>query len=649
MTLVALRKAFPYLAFAVLAAALLYATSFGTLPRADLAFNNATEVKTVDPAQATGEPEGRVIEGLFEGLLRRKPAPEAPPPSNRENTPVTPQYAAADDMQVSADGRTYTFRIRQSAKWSDGSPVTAHDFVWSWQRMLHPETVSDYKYQLYYIVGAPEYSELKVKSGDRVEVELADRTNRLQTFPRGTIVRGELVEVLEPKDTFEHIADKAKRELEKINQTIYVVETKGERRSFAAKVAEAKKHHPSIDNVEESMWVLPDFGETVGLQAPDDHTLVIKLKNRTPYFADLVAFYPLYPVNRACVEKYGFPDFCKPENLVCNGPFVMQFRRIRDRVRMVKNPHYWDAANVQLETVDALAITSDVAALNMYETGQLDWVTNVPPTVIPELRERADFYSAPALSTYYYRVNCTRKPCDKKLVRQALNLAVNKQKIVERITRGGEMPATALVPPGMKGYMSPKGPEFDPERAKKLLEEAGYPEGHGMPKIELLYNTHEMHQAIAEVVQDDWKRLLGIDVELRQLEWGSYLTAQQSLEYQVARAGWTGDYLDPNTYLDMFITDGAQNQTGWSNQDYDDLVAKAAEEEDAEKRLALLYRAEQILIEEQPIIPFYYYTTKELVKPHISGFYLNLQKFHPLHFMSVDRPMRDAPGSTSQR
>lgn len=648
MSLVAIRKAFPYLAFAMLAAALLYATSFGTLPRADLAFNNATEVKTVDPAQATGEPEGRVIEGLYEGLLRRKPAPDAPPPSTRENTPVTPQFAVADDMQVSADGRTYTFRIRETARWSDGSPVTAHDFVWSWQRMLHPETVSDYKYQLHYLVGAANYSDLKLEVGEPVEVELPDRPKRLQTFPRGTLVRGKLVEIVEPTESFEHIKDKAERELEKIYHTVYRVDCDGVERAFCRKPEAGKDRAEVNQKIEESLWVLPDFSKTVGLEAPDDRTLVVRLKNRTPYFPDLVAFYPLYPVNRRCVETFGYPGFTKPENLVCNGPFQMKFRRIRDRIRMVKNPHYWDFDNVQLETIDAMAISSDVAALNMYETGQLDWVTNVPPTVIPELTQREDFYSAPALTTYYYRVNCTRKPCDKREVRQALNLAIDKRKIVERVTRGGEIPATSLVPPGMTGYTSPSGPAFDPEKARALLAEAGYPQGHGMPKIELLYNTHETHQAIAEVVQDDWKRLLGIDVELRQLEWGSYQTAQQNLQYQVSRAGWTGDYLDPNTFVDMFVTDGANNQTGWSHAEYDQLVASAAEEEDAEKRLALLHRAEEILIEEQPILPIYYYTTKELVKPHVSGFYLNLQKFHPLHFMSVDRARRDGLRGTSK-
>lgn len=618
MSLVALRKAFPYLAFAVLAGAVLYATSFGTLPRADLTFNNATEIKTVDPAKATGEPEGRVIEGLFEGLLRRMPQPGAPPPSNRSNTPYTPQYATADDMQVSEDGKTYTFHIRESAKWSDGSPVTAHDYVWSWMRMLHPETESEYAYQLWYLAGAEDYTSAKLEIGRPVEVELADRPQRSQTFPRGTIVRGVLKEIHKPAGADEKAAYAA---------TVYDIEVDGKLRSFGRQPAAQETP------VEQLQQILPDFEATVGVKATDDHTLVVTLKNRTPYFPQLLAFYPLYPVNRACVEKYGSPDFTRAENLVTNGPYTIQFRRIRDRVRMVKNPHYWNANAVQLDTIDAMAISSDIAALNMYETGQIDWTTNVPPTIIPDLREREDFKTAPILSVYFYRINCARKPLDDKRVRQALNLAMDKQKICERILRAGEQPATHLVPPGIIGYTSPQGAEYNVEKARQLLAEAGFPEGHNFPKIEILYNTHETHQSLAEVVQDDWRQNLGISVELRGLEWGTYQDAQTNSEYQVARAGWNADYSDPNTFLDMFVTGGGNNKTGWSNAQYDQLIAGAAKESDPQLRMSLLQQAEEILIDEQPIIPIAFYMSKEMVRPTVQGHSLNSMKVHPLHLM----------------
>lgn len=624
MSLVALRKVFPYLAFAVLAAAVLYATSFGTLPRADLTFNNATEIKTVDPPKATGEPEGRVIEGLYEGLLRRMPQPGAPLPTNRTNTPYTPQYATADDMQVSEDGKTYTFHIRESAKWSDGTPVTAHDFAWSWMRMLHPETASEYAYQLYYLVGAENYNKAQLDVGGAVEVELADRPRRTQTFPRGNLIKGTLREIRKPSG--DEPATSA--------STVYVVEVHGVRRFFCRSSLSSLAKDERLEPIAQ---ILPDFESTVGVKAMDDRTLVVTLNNRTPYFPGLVAFYPLYPTNRACVEKYGDPGFTRAENLVTNGPYRVQFRRIRDRVRLVKNSHYWNADAVKLEIIDAMAISSDIAALNMYETGQIDWTTNVPPTVIPDLGERPDFHTAPILSVYFYRLNCTRPPLDKPEVRRALNMAIDKDKICRRIMRAGEQPATNLVPPGLLGYSPPSGPAFDVEEARKLLADAGFPEGHNFPKMEILYNTHETHQAIAEVVQDDWRQNLGISVELRGLEWGTYQDTQHKLQYQVSRAGWNADYADPNTFIDMFVTDGGNNQTGWSNAQYDDLVESAAKETDPAKRLALLREAEEILIDEQPIIPIAFYMSKEMIRPTLKGHSLNALKVHPLHLMWMDR------------
>jgi oligopeptide transport system substrate-binding protein len=314
---------------------------------------------------------------------------------------------------------------------------------------------------------------------------------------------------------------------------------------------------------------------------------------------------------------------------------------------MVKNPHYWNADQVELESIDAMAISSDIAALNMYLTGQLDWVTNVPPTIIPEIRDRADFHSAPIASTYFYRLNCTRPPLDKPLVRKALSLAIDRQQICEKILRAGEVWTTSLVPAGLTSYQPQGRGGFDPSEAQRLLEEAGFPRGSGFPKLEILYNTHETHQAVAEVVQNDWKKYVGIDVELRGMEWGTYLNAQQTLEYDVSRAGWNADYLDPITFLDMFVKNGANNQTGWSNERYDDLIHQSASEVDPQKRLKLLQAAEQILLEEQPILPICHYTSKDFVQPYVAGFYCNRLKSHPLHLLKVDRGQRSVAGDSA--
>ena len=242
---------------------------------------------------------------------------------------------------------------------------------------------------------------------------------------------------------------------------------------------------------------------------------------------------------------------------------------------MVKNERYWDKDRVKLGVVDALAVKGETTSLNMYLNGQVDWSTQLPVSTIPKLREDfADqFRYGPELTAYFYRLNVTRPELKDPRVRRALAMAIDKAAITERVTRAGETPATNLCPPGMTGYTPPVGAKFDPAGAKKLLAEAGFPGGRGLPTIEILYNDLDAHRTIAETIQQMWKENLGISTELRGLEWGVYLDSTHKLDYDVARAGWVADYSDPNTFLDMFVTGGENNQTGWSNARYDELIA----------------------------------------------------------------------------
>ena len=400
-----------------------------------------------------------------------------------------------------------------------------------------------------------------------------------------------------------------------------------------------------------------------------------------------MGFYPLSPVNQRCVETHGFPAWTKVKNLVTNGPFLMESRRLRDRIRLIKNPHYWDRDKVYLNTVDVLAVSSDTTALNLYMTGKVDWILTVPATVVPELlkQEREDFKPAPYLAAYFYRVNTTRPPLDDQRVRKALSLVINRQEITENITQAGEIPATHLVPPGMADYdlarqrhrsssedSAANSMEQDIELAQKLLAEAGYPGGKGFPKIELLYNSNETHEQIAQLIQAQWDEALGIKIELVGKEWGSYLSDQHNMEYWISRTGWIGDYSDPNTFLDLFVGDGTQNQTGWKNAEYDKLIKAApyvrldkgeranveqevralpnwsAKEHDRllseavdlatrMKRAEVLRQAEEILVREQPIIPIYHYVSKAMVRPYVKGFYRNVRDDHPLKGIRIDR------------
>lgn len=651
------RKFFPLLIVLVLLGAVVWAVSMGTLPRADFVFNNGAEIKTMDPAQATGSPEGRVINALFEGLLRSMPAGE---PDELGRIPMKPvARGMADRFTVNADGTVYRFHIRENARWTNGDPVTATDFAWSWMRFLHPETASEYNYQLFYVRGAEKFNTVQLAVGDKVEVELSDRQTP-ELFPRGTIRRGILRELILPPpaaDTAgtDNQAADAADDIEAISgKAIFVVEFQNESSNTPATetiayavsadgslagIDELKQSYRGdfpLSNIQPCQHVLYDFNE-VGIQVLSPQDLEVTLNSATAFFPELVAFYPLHPVHRGCVEQYGARRFTKAENIVTNGPFRLKERRIRDRIRLIKNEQYWNAAEVELASIDVMSIQSETTSLNMYLTGQLDWDTTPPNTMIPILKKRDDFVSTPFLATYFYRVNSAKPPLNHPKVRRALNLAIDKRSIVDNVVKGGQLPARSFVPPGMIGYEGYQGSGHNVELARQLLAEAGYPNGKGLPQIEILYNTADSHRDIAEVIQQDWKKNLGINVILRNLEWGSFLDSLRTGDYMVARSGWIGDYPDPNTFLDMFVTGGPNNQTNWGDAKYDHNIKMAKSEADPAARMQLFVEAETILMEHQPIMPIYFYVSKNMVQPRIQGFHANLQDIHPLHLIKIRR------------
>jgi len=628
--------------------AVVWAVNLGTLPPADFVFNNGTEVKTIDPAKATGVPEGRVINALYEGLLRSVPDGE---PDELGRTPTKPKAVAmADSYKVSDDGNVYTFHIRENAKWSNGDSVTAKDFAWSWMRFLHPETASEYNYQLFYVKNGSKFALVDLHEGDPVEVEMKDRPIVGQMFPRGTLRRGSLLALIQPPTADSHAQDDGHGHAGGgiSGPAIFVVELDDDGEKTVQAFTTQSVDNEEIQALVESYQgahdlsglsavehVLFDF-QHVGIKAKSTHEFEVTLNSPTPYFIELAAFYPLHPVHRQSLEEYGDREFTKPGKIVGNGPFLLKERRIRDRLRLVKNETYWNAQNVQLKSVDVLAIQSETTGLNMYLNGQLDWDTKPPNTLIPLLKERDDFVSTPFLACYFYRINTSKPPLDNPLVRRALNMAIDKQTIVDSIVKGGQVPARSFVPPGMNGYQSGYCGEFDVEEAKSLLAEAGYPNGKGLPTIEILYNTADSHRDIAEVIQQDWKKNLGVDVSLRNLEWGTYLDTLRVGDYMVSRSGWIGDYADPNTFLDMFVTDGPNNQTRWSNSFFDEGIEKAKYESDPVRRMALFKEMEQTLMDEQPIIPIYFYVSLNMVNTRVKGFTANLQDVHPLHLLSID-------------
>ncbi|ASV74196.1 Oligopeptide ABC transporter, periplasmic oligopeptide-binding protein OppA [Thermogutta terrifontis] len=587
-------------------------------PAADFSFCNGTEIKTVDPALVTGQPEGRVVWAIFEGLTTYDPKTLAPRPG------------VAESWEVSKDKRVYTFHLRKNAYWSDGTPLTAEDFHWSFRRLLHPETASEYAYELWYVVNAEKYTSGQVEVGDPVEIELNEKPPGARPYASGVILRGRLVAIeAGPTGRMENQAEAS---------PVYVVEIDGRKEYFQKPEREGQP--PRDPRARPYRWLLFDF-EHVGIKVLDRFTLQMTLNHPVPYFLQIIGFFPMMPVPRHCLEKYGYPAWTKPENIVSNGPFVLQYRRIRDRIRLVKNPWYWDRENVRLNTVDVLAAESAITGLNLYMTGAADWIPVVPNEVVGELlrQKRKDFQPAPYLAVEYYIVNTRRPPLDDPRVRRALALAIDKREIINRILQTGQEPAMSFVPPSIANYIPyqpPQMPEYDPATARRLLAEAGYPGGRGFPKIEILYNTHESHQAIAELVQAQWKRNLGINVRLQNQDWARYLASRRQGEFWVARAGWIADYLDPNTFLEMMTTGNPNNHGGWSNAEYDRLISRAQVEVDEQRRLALFKEAETLLLEEMPILPLYFPVTRAMVRPYVRGYYGNVLDIHPLKDIWVD-------------
>jgi oligopeptide transport system substrate-binding protein len=377
----------------------------------------------------------------------------------------------------------------------------------------------------------------------------------------------------------------------------------------------------------------------VGIRALDDRTLQVDLIAPTPFFASLTAFPTYSPVHLPSVQVYG-EAWVKPAHIVTNGPYRMLDWRINDRVSVVKNPSYWNAGAVDIPRVDFLAVTKSSTAFNLYATGQADLILDkglIPASLLDLLQSRPDCHTYTYLGTFFFRFNCTRPPFDDPRVRAAFTAALDRQRIVTKITRASEKPAASFTPPGIPGYDPPPGIDYDPARARLLLADAGFSGGKGFPNVSILYNKTELNESIAVEVQAIWQETLGVHVELRNQEWASYLNSLKRLDFDIARSSWVGDYLDPNTFLDCFITNGGNNNTGWSNARYDALIAAANREPDPARRMQIFREAETLLLQEGvPFVPVYFYAGVLFYDPaRLSGIEPNPLAEHPVRDMRL--------------
>jgi oligopeptide transport system substrate-binding protein len=376
---------------------------------------------------------------------------------------------------------------------------------------------------------------------------------------------------------------------------------------------------------------LTDFTK-VGIKALDERTLEYRLVHPAPYFVDMTAANAFWPLPRWAIERWG-TSWTRPEHIVTNGPYLLKEWKPQAYIFLVKNSGYWDAANVALEGIKILSGDDDNGNFQAYKDGAIDWLRNPPLASLDEAMQRTDFHRYPQIATYYYEFNLGRPPVDDPKVRLALALAIDKQGIVEKAIKGGQLPTDAMVPP-VPGYRARTGLAFDPDKARRLLAEAGYPGGKGFPSITVIYNTNAGHKLIAEYVKRQWKDNLGIDVVLENMDFRTLIDRRSKQhDFTIARSGWVGDYLDAGTMLDLFITGGGSNDGRYSNPEFDRLIA-AADRAAGPERLSLLRQAEDLLLEDVAIIPLYFYANMDLIDAdRWEGWYPNMLGFHPWKYL----------------
>ncbi|MCY8935776.1 peptide ABC transporter substrate-binding protein [Peribacillus frigoritolerans] len=487
--------------------------------------NNSSEPGSLHPANAQGTHESWILEHTFEGLTKKT-----------EEGKIVP--GSAESWEISEDGLTWTFKLKDGLKWSNGDPLTANDFEYAWKYALKPETAADYAYQLYYLKGGEAYNSKKGKEED------------------------------------------------------------------------------------------------VGVKATDEHTLVVTLEQPTPYFLDLTSFYTFYPINKKVQEEN--PKWAlDAKTHVSNGPFKLTEWKHKESLKIEKNENYYDKDKIKLDAVNFALIEDENTAWQMYQSGELDLAYPLPVDIQGQMVNSDDkeFKMGKELAVYYYNFNTEVKPFNNAKVRKALSMAIERQKITENVAQGGQKPAFGVVPPGIPDasgdFQENTGNLFkeDVKEAKKLLKEGLAEEGmKELPEFSILYNTLDSHKKIAEAVQGMWRDNLGVEVTLENAEFQVKLDREKAGDFEISRAGWVGDYVDPMTFM-LWETDGAYNDAGWSNKEYDNLLKEAKSTMDPKERMDALHKAEKVMIDEMPILPVYFYTKPYMVKSNVTGVFAPINAY----------------------
>jgi len=389
-----------------------------------------------------------------------------------------------------------------------------------------------------------------------------------------------------------------------------------------------------------------DF-DRVGVKAASSHELVVSLEAPCPYLLELATHWSWLPVPVEHIAEHGPVNergsrWTRPGDLVGNGPFMLVEWIPNQWIRVEQSPTYWDQGGVRLRRIDFHAIDSVEAEERAFRAGQLHITEALPLGKIDTYRRAGDpaLRIEPFLSVYFYRLNVNHPVLSDVRVRRALAVSVNKMKLTQTVLRGAQVPAESFTPRGIGGYSPPTGLASDPNLARRMLAEAGYPDGIGFPDLEILFNSSENHRLIAEAIQEMWRRELGIDALLVNQDLRVYLENRRMINYEVCRSGWVADYVDPLSFLGLLTLTNVDNQTGWSNPEYDRLIDATRQELNRQIRHDLFRRAEEILLDEVPVIPIYHYSTIRLVDPRVRGWAPHPLDQHPYKFVYLE-PLPD--------
>jgi oligopeptide transport system substrate-binding protein len=632
---------------------------FGTLSRSgkDIAtfyVNNGSEPEYLDPGKATDGASTTLVVQLFEGLTTSDP---------RDAHPV---QGVATHWEQSDDNRLFRFHLRPDARWSDGKPVTAHDFEYAWRRVLRPATASRSVANLYPLKNAERFSTgaLKVTARD-----LTLRKGPSDAAPEGDrLAKGTAVRILAR---------------EKGSPAMALVEREDDLPTYKPRAEApdpaAPRPSPEAGFVNEAD--LLEDPSVVGVRARDALTLEVELERPTAYFTDLTSFTTLLPVRKDVVEAFeqrGEGElWVRPGNIVTNGPYTLDEWKFRYEITMKRNPFYWNRDKLKVHQIVWLEVDDSRTTMNLYKAGEIDYIgdnLSLPSEYQPLLRTKRDYVNTDYLAIYWYEFNARKPPLNDARVRRALNMAVDKEQLVAKVTRGGQQPATHYVPDftGL-GYADAvaadkaagtdpfAGPEFvfNPERARALLKEAGYEvmkdgdgyRANGCPPLEILTNHGEGQQQIAVAIQDMWKRNLGVTVTLRTEEFKVMLKNHQEGQFQVMRLGWQAEYNHPHTFLDLFRSSSPNNRTGWGEAAFDAALQRAASTPEPRESIRRYREAEAIAVRAMPRMPLYFYTRSKLIKPWVRGFAPSVRGVNLAQFFWIDplRPESDPdPASQSQ-